>query len=327
MPAVAEIRLLTGSDITLLTDAVKEAVNQLAGDIDRATDVHEFYGEEYSIDDLVVAAATIPLFSSHRVVVGRNLNQFNSDDLAPLVKYLQQPTDTTRLVLEWGSGRVSKALDDAVKAAGGKKISAAAPSGAKRRRDWLSDKLKETGIDLDQQTRELVLTHLGNEISRLGGLLATLESVFGAGAKLSVQDVTPYLGMAGDVPPWDLTDAIDKGDIAQALSVLQRLWQASVDPIQISGSLNFHYARIMKLEGADVQNEKQAAQVLGQDPGKSTFMAGKALKNARRMGHARVKRAVELLANADADLKGVSGLDNRCVLEILVGRLAAANRS
>ena len=325
--AAGKVHLLTGNDSILLADAVKESIEQLAseveGGIDRSTDLHEFYGEDYLVDQLVVAASTVPLFSSCRLVVARGLSRFSESDLAPLIEYLQQPTPTTSLVLEWGGGRVPKALAEATKNADATKTSASAPTRKRDREDWFAEKLTATNINLDGEAAQLVLNHYGNEMSRIGGLLATLESIFGTGVKLRAADIEPYLGAAGDVPPWDLTDAIDNGKIPAALGVLQRLWQAGAVPMQVIGSLNNHYTRIMKLEGAGAGSKEDAAALLG---GGSPFMAGKALNNARRLGRAGVKRAMQLLANADADMKGVSGLDNRCVVEILVGRLAGQRR-
>ncbi len=332
MPDVAttssEIHLLTGNDPTLLADAVKGTVEQLAGDIDRSTDVHEFFGEEYLIGELVLAASTQPLFSSHRVVVARELSRFNSTDLAPLIDYLSAPTPTTSLILEWGSGRVPKTLNDALKVAGAKKTSAAAPTRKPDRQKWLNEKLSDTGVSLDAQATQLLLAHLGDEIARLSGLLETLESIFGAGVTLSVQDIEPYLGAAGRVPPWDLTDAIDAGNVSHSLNVLQRMWQAGMAPMQVMTSLASHYNRILRLDGVAVNSNEQAAELLGQNPSNrgSVFSAGKALKISRKMGHASITRAIELLARADSELRGVSGLDDRCVMEILVGRLTAMGR-
>ena len=52
----------------------------------------------------------------------------------------------------------------------------------------------------------------------------------------------------------------------------------------------------------------------------------KALDQARRLGHDGSRRAVELLAQADLDLRGVKDWPEPLVLEVLVARLAALGR-
>ena len=62
-----------------------------------------------------------------------------------------------------------------------------------------------------------VEAHLGEDLSRLGTLLSTLEAAYGSGATVGPEELEPYLGQPGSVPPWDLTDAIDKGETEVAL--------------------------------------------------------------------------------------------------------------
>ena len=60
-------------------------------------------------------------------------------------------------------------------------------------------------------------------MGRLEGLLGTLATAYGDGATVSVAELEPFLGEAGSLAPWDLTDAIDAGETAQALAVLHRM--------------------------------------------------------------------------------------------------------
>jgi DNA polymerase III delta subunit len=55
-------------------------------------------------------------------------------------------------------------------------------------------------------------------------------------------------------------------------------------------------------------------------------VAKKALEQSRRLGSARIGQAITLIAAADLDVRGVSGLDPELVVEILVARLARQTR-
>ena len=59
-------------------------------------------------------------------------------------------------------------------------------------------------------------------MARLRGIIETLAATFGPGARLGEADVAPYLGEGGALAPWELTDAIDGGDIPGALDRLHR---------------------------------------------------------------------------------------------------------
>ena len=138
--------------------------------------------------------------------------------------------------------------------------------------------------------------------------------------------VTPFLGQAGGVAPWELTDAIDRGDAAAALDHLRRLLGGGGrHPLVITASLHTHFARMLRLDGApDVTDERSAAAALGMTG--STFPARKALLQARRLGYAGIARAILLLADADLALKGTIDWPPELILEVLVARLAAMSR-
>jgi DNA polymerase III subunit delta len=314
------VRLLKGDDPTLLADAVRRVVGELVGDGDRGLMVEELSGEEYEAAAVADAAQTPPFLTDRRVVVARGLDRFGADDLAPIVQYLADPLDTSELVLEWTGGRIPKALLDAVKKAGGEVEDASAPSG-RDRGEWLDGQLRESGVTLDAGAKKLVLDRLGDDVSRVGGVLATLAATYGPDERLGVDDVEPFLGEAGSVPPWELTDAIDRGDTAVALERLHRMMGAGErHALQVMATLTAHYSRILRLDGADAPDEKTAAALLGMKG--STFPAKKALTQARRLGSDGVRRAIALLAEADLDLRGAQAWSNELVLEVLVARLS-----
>ena len=60
--------------------------------------------------------------------------------------------------------------------------------------------------------------------------------------------------------------------------------------------------------------------------GTAPFVAKKALEQSRRLGSARIAEAINLIAAADLDVRGASGMDAEIVVEILVARLARQTR-
>ena len=323
MPGGA-VRLVSGTEEILTAESVRAAVAELVGDADRADVLDEFSGDEYVLADVLISASTPPMLATHRVVVARGLSRFGTAEIATLIAWLDDPCPTTDLVLEWDSGRVPRPLAQAVEAAGGQRVASDVPGGARNRRTWLEERLAQSPVQLDARARASLDEHFGNELSRLGAVLETLGAVFGEGARLSFDDVQPYLGAEGDVPPWELTDAIDRGQVSAALAVLQRMWGAGRHPLAVTATVSNHITRMARLDGAAATNEKEAAAVLGLRG--STFPARKALDACRRRGSEGIARAVELLAEADVDMRGRSGLDSRCVTEILCARLTAGAR-
>jgi DNA polymerase-3 subunit delta len=150
-------------------------------------------------------------------------------------------------------------------------------------------------------------------------LIDTLVSAFGEGARVSDDDVAPFLGAAGAVAPWDLTDAIDRGDTAAALLALKRLTVGGDrHPLVVLASLHRHFAAMLRLDGSGIRGEQEAAAAVGMAP----FPAKKALQQSARLGSEAVQRAITLIADADLDLRGIKDWPDDLVLEVLVARLA-----
>jgi len=321
----ASTQIFSGPEPSLLADAVRDRIEQLVGTQDRSLVLEELSGEEYTIEQVVDAVQTPPLLSDRRVVVVRGFNRFKVDELKPLIELLNDPPSTTDLVVEWGSGAVPKKLVEAAKSIDGEQIKIGAPGTGRDRSGWFQERFDTSVVQLDSSARHLISEHLGEDVARLTGLLQTLEGVYGADAKLSDVEVLPFLGDEGGVPPWDLTDALDRGEIKAALKVLQRMMAAGGrHPLQIMATLHTHYERILRLDGTQISNEKDAASHLEMKG--STFPAKKALTQMRRLGPNKTRRAIELLGKTDMDLRGKSALDGDILMEILVARLAQLSR-
>ena len=335
----ATVVLLHGDDEVLLSNAVRDRVTKVVGDGDRSLMVAELTeaayleDEDYRIAPLVDAAQTPPFLTERRVVVGREMGRFsNADLLGPLLGYLKNPLETTDLVLVWEKGpalqrlsAVPKSLSEAVKQAGGEVVGAGIPRGRDGAAKWMDEQIAAAGLRLRAGAKRLLADHLGEDKSRLPSVLATLASAYGPDRALEADDVAPFIGEAGSVPPWELTDAVESGVIADALEKLRRMLHAGGrNEMQVLSSLHSHHSRLLRLDGADAADEREAAELLGMKG--STFPARKALRQARKLGSKRIARSIELLAQADLDLRGATAVPPEAVLEVLVARLTQLNR-
>ncbi|TML36981.1 MAG: DNA polymerase III subunit delta [Actinobacteria bacterium] len=310
--------LVRGDDPALLGRAVSDLVRALVGEEASALAVEDLR-DDVEVGTIIEACLTPPFLVERRVVVVRDAGRFRGDDAARLAAYLEDPLATTSLVLVGGGGQISTSLSAAVRSVG-RVVDASRPREGRARKQWVVDRLRDGPVRLDGAAGALVEEHLGEDLGRFDALLELLAASYGQGARLGVEEVEPFLGEAGGTAPWDLTDAIDRGETAAALENLHRLLGAGRHPLVILASLHNHYTRILRLEGAGAADEKAAAAMLGITG--STFPARKALSQARRLGHDPVARAVTLLADADLALKGSIEWPEALVLEVLVARLS-----
>lgn len=320
------VHLVRGDDASLVSEAVTTLLSSLVGAEDARLVVEEHGpdnrsqdgGEVDVIGPILDACTTAPFLTERRVVVVRDAGRLRAEEVERLVAALDRLLPSTRLVLVAGGGTMSPRLAAAVRRVG-TVVDASAPTG-RDRIGWVTQRARSGPVRLDSAATAMVEAHLGSDLARLAGLLDSLAAAYGEGAKLRPHDVAPFLGSSGGVMPWDLTDSIDRADTAGALDALRRLLIAGQrHPLTIVATLHRHYASMLRLDGSGVTSDAEAASVLGV---KSSWSAGKSLASGRRLGSGGVARAIELLAQADLDLKGATALPDAVVLEVLVARLS-----
>jgi|tagenome__1003787_1003787.scaffolds.fasta_scaffold20913055_3 DNA polymerase-3 subunit delta len=348
------ITLVQGSDPSLRDREVQRVVDELLGGVDRslALDDHSLEsrrrgaaaaddGAEPEDDgasgslELPAFAAVVnalqspPFMTECRVVVVREIGNLTTEQGKWLAGWVAEPLDGVHLVLVAGGGRVPAALDKACKASG-TVIGSTKELTAEGTATLLASEAKDAGVKLTADASALIAARLGSDAGRVPELVDLLRSTYGDNTTLDADAVQAYLGDVGTAERFALTNAIDKGELGAALEILHRMATATsasqpkpLHPMQIMASLVFHYQRLLKLDDPTITTNEQAATALGM---KSAYGARFPLEAARRLGSDGLREALGLLAQAELDLRGQSGLDERTAIDVLVARLAALSR-
>ena len=322
--------LLGGEDRSFALDDHTLASRRRAGDAADGADDDDGRAAEGSVELPAFAALTTalqspPFMTAVRVVVLREIGNATTEQAQWLAAWMQDPLDGVHLVLVAGGGRTPSALDKACKAA----AEIVGPP-ADQTADVLQRELRDAHIKLSADASRQIAAHFGEDAGRVPELVELLHSTYGDKASLSLDEVEQYLGELGTAGRFDLTNAIDKGDVGAALETLHRMLTASsaaqpkpLHPMQVMASLSFHYQRLLRLDDPSIVTKEHAASALGM---KSAGGARFPLEAAKRLGTDGLRDAVRLLAQAELDLRGASGLDDRTVMDVLVARLAALSR-
>ncbi|MFZ1063280.1 MAG: hypothetical protein WAN30_07400 [Acidimicrobiales bacterium] len=322
---------VVGADATMVYDALRNVVADALGSLDPSFALEDFTAKDVAssssesvVSRVIEALNTPPFLVERRVVVVRDAQSLLADEVGRIVTWLENPVPGIVLVL----GVVGTKANKLVKAAGDV-VDVNVSSRAQDRVAYVEAKMREYQVTIDHDAAARIAAQVGDDVARVDSLARTLRAIYGS-APLNFAHVEPYLGGAGDVPEWDLTDAIDAGNAAKAITVARRMLDSkSRAGLQVLNMLQRHYLRMARLEGSGVRGDDDAAALLGIN----RFPAGKALRVAQRLGSERISAAVHLVANADLDLKGgvsYGGKDldsdvdvtELTVIEVLVARLA-----
>lgn len=309
------VYLVKGDDPSLLSQGLSTLLGQLAGGDSLGI---EHLPAEADLAVALEALRTPSLFGDRRVIVVRDVGRFDAAAVDPVLDYLGEPSEESVLVLVAGGGQTNRRLADAVRKRG-HVVDTSVPQRAKEKTQWIADQISSGPVRLSPSAARKLTAHLGEDLGRLETLLAGLAAAYGEGATVGEEELEPFLGEAGGVAPWDLTDAIDRGDTAGAVTALHRMLDGGQrHPMAVLSTVSRHVLALVRLDGAGVRSDAEAAALIGTAP----FPARKALAQSRKLGSQSIARAVKLVAQADLDLRGASEWPNLLVLEILVARLS-----
>ena len=201
---------------------------------------------------VVDACLTPPFLVDRRVVVVREAGRLLTADVPRLVEVVQDPLPSTVLVLVGGGGTIPAPLVKAVSAAGQDHGCHHEQGGGPQ---GVAARAPPRGAgEAGARRPPICWPATSARISAASRVCSARSSAaYGEGARITADDLAPYLGEAGNVPRYELTDAIDKGEPGRALVVLQRMLEAGgLAPMQVLATLHGHFSNMLVLDGDDV---------------------------------------------------------------------------
>jgi len=319
---VLPVVVVTGEDDAMIANEVRLVLDELVGDRDPSLVVEEVAtlgGEELDVGRIIDAYTTPPFLIDRRIVVVRDAGRIDAEGAKRLLAALDSPPPDAAVILVKGSKAVPASLVKKANALG--KVFDVSVRKTQQRRAFVAEHLRHGPVRLSPSAQKLLDRHLGDELSRIDGILETLAAAYGEGVSIDEDMLSPFLGTQGSVPIFDLTDALESGSISAALAIVDRMMgPGGISGHELLAAVDNHLSRAARLQGAEIRSGDDAAALLGIH----AYPAKKSLNLARQLDLESLSAALALVLQADLDLKGQSGLDERVVIEILVARLTRA---
>ena len=276
---------------------------------------------------------TLPFLAPRRLVVVENADPFVTRERARLEK-LVAALETARtkptgvLVLDVQAWPANTKLAKQVGAEA--VLTCRAPVDAKLPewcREW---SLSHHGKDLTPPGARLLVDLVANDMGQLDQELAKLAAYAGERARVEEADVDRLVGNSRAENTWRIFDLIGAGETAEALTLLDRLFDQGEDPMRLLGAFSMQLRRLAQVGRRTVQGTPLHAAL--EDSGIPPFARRNAEQQLRHLGRRRLDCLFDWLLETDLGLKGGSQLPPRTLLERLVVRLsrpapAAASRS
>jgi DNA polymerase-3 subunit delta len=298
--------LITGADPALVNQRLDQILTELCG-----PDRELLLTEPAADADLGMVLGSTSLFSAFQVVLVRP-KTIDGPTGKAIAAFLKDPSPQTVLVV--AAAKLPADVATAAAAAGIPVVDVA----PKKAADTVRDLIAAAPVNLSPAAVQVLVGHAGDQPGVAVSVLGTIEAVYGSDGPLTADMIAGCLGSAGSVPPWDLTDAIDRRDPRAALNVLSRIMKAAKDAGFVHAILAKHVERLFLAQASGLTDEKALAKLLAVKG--SLYPLKKAIQAAPRWGDTATAHLI--VTQAGHHLRGGSAQRPEVTMQVLVGKLA-----
>ena len=264
-------------------------------------------------EDATASCNALGLFAvERRLVIVEEVERWKAADVKAVQEYLRKPAPTTVLVLLGAEVKSDSALVKAV-AKAGKVLVFDLPVTRGRKADlpkWVEQQFRERGIVIDHDAARALVELAGDNADELATEVDKL-STWAAGERIGEREVTELVPARADAPPFDLTDAWGRRDVAAVLAASERIVERSGDAprdvfLRIAALVTNHVTRVRECQVMAAEGVPPAAAAERLD--KNRFYVQKLYEQAGNFSEEELGDAVIRLARLDLALKGGSKL-------------------
>jgi DNA polymerase III subunit delta len=300
--------LITGSDRPKVTRALRRLRDRVGENATETLSASESSGE-----DAAASCNALGLFAvERRLVVIEQVERWKAADVKAVQEYLRKPAPTSVLALLGEEVKRDSALAKAV-AKAGEVLIYDIPTTRGRKADlpkWVEQQFRERGIVIDHDAARALVELAGDNADELATEVDKLTT-WAAGERIGEREVAELVPARADAPPFDLTDAWGRRDVAAVLAASERIVERSGDAprdvfLRIAGLVTNHVTRVRECQALDAEGVPPAA--AADRLKRNRFYVQKLYEQAHNFSEEELGDAVIRLARLDLALKGGSKL-------------------
>ncbi|MFS0716625.1 DNA polymerase III subunit delta [Arthrobacter sp. 1P04PC] len=239
------------------------------------------------------------LFGEQKLIEVEALESMNDAFLADALKYLAQPEADAVMVMRHGGGVRGKKLLDAIKAGGWPVVDCQPLKKDADKISFVMTEFKAASRRIEPDAVQALINAVGASMAELAAACSQL--IADATTAVDADMVDRYYGGRVEASGFKVADAAMAGNAPLALSTLRHALDTGADPVPIVAALAAKLRSLAKVAGAQ-GSSSQIAKQLGMQP----WLVEQAQRDVRRWTPEGLVRSIQVTAEADAQVKGLS---------------------
>lgn len=256
---------LEGDEPYFIDMLVDHAEHHILSESEAGFNLTIFYGRDADWAAVVNACRRYPMFAERSVVLLKEAQHMR--DIDKLEPYIENPLSSTVFVVSYKEKKVdartkfAKLLKQNAEVFTTKKIY------DNQLPEWASNMVQQHGLTISQKALQLLVDHIGNDLSRIQNEVEKLAVNLGSRKNITEDDIETYIGVSKEFNVFELQDAMVRKDLAKAIRIIQ-YFEANpkAAPIQmmLPALYNF-FSKVYMIFGVQ-GDEKTLATAIGVNP-------------------------------------------------------------
>lgn len=177
-------------------------------------------------DALVAAISSMSLMPGRRYLLADHVEKWGKKQAERVAEaVLSAPPEVTVVLI--ARGKVPAGLAEAVAKVGGEVRGYDAPTG-RELASHLVDGARQRGFEMAPEAAALLISHLGDNLTRLGHEMDRLALWAGPGGMVETEDLEEMVSDTSEVKGFALGDAVVSGDRSASIAIAERLLDQGV---------------------------------------------------------------------------------------------------
>jgi DNA polymerase-3 subunit delta len=310
----ARVVLVSGSE-GFLADRAMRLLRETLRAEDPSLEVSDLEADAYGPGELITLASP-SLFGEPRLIRATGVEKCTDAFITETLAYLESPADDTYLVLRHGGGVRGKKLLDAVRGGlgGGIEIVCVDLKKDSEKLDFAAAEFAAEGRRITGGALRALTSAFSDDLAELAA--ACQQLLADASEEITETTVEKYYSGRVETNAFRVADVAIAGRHGEALVLLRHALASGADPVPIVAAFASKLRTMAKVSGS-----RGSAGQLAQQFGLAPWQVDRARRDLQGWSDAGLGRAIELLAETDAAVKG-GGRDPVFALERMIGTIS-----
>jgi DNA polymerase-3 subunit delta len=225
---------------------------------DRDLNHHKFYGTENTISEILSACMSYPMLAKKKLVVVKEFDRIklSKNEAESLIKYLEHPQATTRLVLTADRLDKNQVYRQILKSG----ITVECKNlNSGELYNWVNQRYIHADIEVEKESITFLIENIGNDLLRLNQEVEKSIDYLGRGKKLTLELISELTGFNREVNIFNFQKVLGARKLNDSLKIGLQLLEQQNALEGILAMLFRFFLRVITIKQLKELNESKAA--------------------------------------------------------------------